>query len=108
MEENNSDIYTQIKTFIDYVGTVQTAWWIIGACVLLIVFIVCVVLFTGRVNKTTRAQISCFQKEGKYLPEIYIELNNTMEFLRYFLFSFKWKRRVVKQYNHLFSGYEGR
>lgn len=108
MEENNGKICTEIKNFIDWVGTLQTVWWIVGTCILLIVFIACVVLFTKRVNGATKVQISRFEKEGKYLPALYIELNNTMEFLRYFLFSFKWKRRLIKQYNHLFVGYEGK
>ncbi len=107
MEENSNNAYMQIKNIIDWFGTIQTAWSIIVLCVLLIGFALCVIMFTKGINEITKGQINRFQKEGKYLPAIYIELNDTMEFLRYFLFSFKWKHRIIRQYNHLFSGYEG-
>lgn len=108
MKEKTIDIFTEVKNFIDGIGTVQTAWGLIATGILIAVFFFCIFSFTKMINKATKIQIQRFQKEGKYLPSIYIELNNSMEYLRYFIFSFKWKHRIVRQYNHLFHGYEGK
>ena len=107
MNEEKINGCNGIRDFIDAVGTLQTAWGLVVAAVLVIVFAFLVLTFTNRINNVTKQQIKRFQKDGKYIPAIYIELNNSMEYLRYFLFSHKWKCRVIKQYNHLFHGYEG-
>ncbi len=108
MEEKVIGICTEFKNCIDGIGTVQTIWGLIVASVLIIVFIFCVFSFTKRINKVTKAQVERFKREGKYLPSIYIELNNSLESFRYFIFSYKWKHRVIRQYNHLFHGYDGK
>ena len=108
MKEKIISACTELKNIIDGIGTVQTAWGLIVAGALIIAFIFCVFAFTNRINKVTKAQVQRFQKEGKYLPSIYIELNNSMEHLRYFIFSYRWKHRIIRQYNHLFHGYEGK
>ena len=96
MKEQNISACTELKNIIDGFGTVQTAWGLIVAGTLIIAFIFCVFAFTKRINKITKAQIQRFQKEGKYLPSIYIELNNSMEYLRYFIFSYRWKHRIIR------------
>lgn len=96
----------KIEKIIDSIGRVQTIWGLGVFVFLVLVFILCVFTFTRAVNKKTKKQVQRFEKEGKYFPQVYIELDNSMESLRYFLFSYKWKRRVTRQYNHLFRGYE--
>lgn len=108
MKEKVISVCTELKDVIDSIGTVQTAWGLIVACVLTIAFVFCVFTFTNRVNKSTKAQIQRFQREGKYLLATYIELNDSTEYLRYFIFSYRWKHRIIRQYNHLFYGYEGK
>lgn len=108
MNEEKTNIFTELKEFVDTVGTLQTAWGLVVAVVLVIAFVFCVLTFNKRVTNVTKAQIKRFQQDGKYIPSVYIELNNSMEYLRYFLFSYKWKYRVIKQFNHLFCGYEGK
>lgn len=108
VNEEKTNIFTELKELVDNVGTLQTAWGLVVAVVLVIVFVFCVLTFNKRVNNVTKAQIKRFQQDGKYIPSVYIELNNSMEYLRYFLFSYKWKYRVIRQFNHLFRGYEGK
>lgn len=108
MKEKFIGACTELKNIIDGIGTVQTAWGLIATGAFIIVFVFCVFTFTNRINKETKAQIRRFQRDGKYLPSTYIELNNSMEYLRYFIFSYRWKHRIVRQYNHLFHGYEGK
>ena len=108
MKEKIISACTELKNIIDGIGTVQTAWGLIATGAFIIVFAFCVFTFTNRINKEAKAQIRRFQRDGKYLPSTYIELNNSMEYLRYFIFSYRWKHRIVRQYNHLFHGYEGK
>lgn len=108
MKEKIISVCTELKDVIDGIGAVQTAWGLIVACALIIAFVFCVFTFTNRVNKSTKAQVQRFQREGKYLPATYIELNDSTEYLRYFIFSYRWKHRIIRQYNHLFHGYEGK
>ena len=76
MNEENVTTCTKIKDLIDEIGTLQTAWGLIAAAVLVVVFFVLVLTFTNRINNATKQQIKRFQKDGKYLPDVYIELNN--------------------------------
>lgn len=107
MKENITLSITGLQELIDTIGTLQTAWGLIVAFFIIIVFVVCVLAFRYNVNNASKAQIRKFEKEGKYLPSVYVELHSTMENLRYFVFSYKWKQRIIKQYNHLFESYEG-
>ena len=84
MKEKIISVCTELKDVIDGIGAVQTAWGLIVACALIIAFVFCVFTFTNRVNKSTKAQVQRFQREGKYLPATYIELNDSTEYLRYF------------------------
>ena len=52
--------------------------------------------------------INKFINEKKYLPDIYVELNNNMEMLRYYIFSSRWKHRIINQYNSMFKGANGK
>lgn len=110
MKENttSANAITEVKEFLDNIGTIQTAKDIIVPIVLLVLFLLSVIVFRKNINKVTRGQIQKFEKEGKYLPSIYVELNSTMEYLRYFVFSHRWRYRIIKQYNRLFEGYEGK
>lgn len=107
MKENITFLTTELQELIDTIGTFQTAWGLIVTFFIIIVFVVCVLAFRYNVNNASKAQIRKFEKEGKYLSSVYVELHSTMENLRYFVFSYKWKQRIIKQYNHLFEGYEG-
>lgn len=108
MKENFINALVILKSIVDSIGTIQTARGLIVLLILIFSFILCIFTFTNRVNKSAKLQIQRFKKEGKYLPSVYVELNNSMECLRYFIFSYRWKKRIIRQYNHLFSGYEGK
>ena len=108
MENTLIGLFNTIRDSLSNISNILTAHSLIVAVVLVIFFIICVFIFTKTINKKTRNQILSFKNEGKYLPSVFVEYNNSMEYLRYFVFSNKWKHRVIKQYNHLFHGYEGK
>lgn len=100
----STDKISFIENVIDTIGRFQTFWGLIAVVFALLGF---VFAFRYKINKASKFQIEKFEKDKKYLPSIYIELHREMEALRYFIFAHRWKHRVIKQYNHLFEGYEG-
>lgn len=108
MGENTQIQKSTWQIFIDFIGQAQTIYsLIIFACVLL-VFVGCLILFRYNVNKLSKAQINVFKDNKKYIPQLYVELNNNMEKLRYFFFSTHWKKRIIREYNLLFRGHIGK
>lgn len=101
-------LFDKILKIVDFFGKIQTAWGFVVAIVLVVAFIYALLSFRMTVNKRTKSQIQFFTKVKKYEPSLYIELNQNMECLRYFLFAHKWKNRIVQKYNKLFKGYEGK
>ena len=86
----------------------QTIWGVLGLLAFVIVFVFCLITFRKRVNKISKNQIDVFVKVKKYIPSLYVELNDNMEHLRYFIFSYRWKWRIIREYNLIFKGYVGK
>lgn len=103
--ENDVSVF---EKFLDLLGQAQTIWSILLFLAFVILFVLCLFLFRKNVNKYSKKQIDNFIKVKKYVPELYIELNENMEFLRYFIFSYRWKWRIIRRYNLLFKGYVGK
>ena len=101
-------LFKRIENIVSAFGEIQTAWGFIVLIFLLLFFCYSVIMFSKEVNQQTHLQIQAFNKMGKYEPALYIELNRNLECLRYFLFSYNWKSRIVQAYNNLFTGYDGR
>lgn len=102
------NIYEKSTPLLDLIGRILSAHTAVASIVLCLIFCVLIVFFRRFTNCLTHSQIKQFETEGKYLPPTYIELNKNMEYLRFFIFSRKWKRRIIKQYNSLFDSFEGR
>ncbi|MBQ7940128.1 MAG: ATP-binding protein [Clostridia bacterium] len=92
---------------LNCIGKGQTLWSILTFGVFIIVFFTCIILFKKKVNKISQKQIDDFIRVKKYAPDLYVELNDNMEYLRYFIFSYCWKWRIIRRYNLLFKGYVG-
>ena len=63
--------------------------------------------FEKKQNIVAQKQIEFFKNNKKYLEKIYIELDNTKEVLRYFIYGNKWKQRLISIYNSLFDNPDG-
>lgn len=98
----------QFKEILDLIGYGQTLWSLLGLFISVFLIIGSLALFRMQVNKISKKQINSFIKVRKYTPELYTELNENMECLRYFMFSYRWKWRIIKNYNLLFKGYVGK
>lgn len=103
----STDKTDYIMLFSNLVSFAQNFWWLLCTLVFIIGVIIYIIRFRNMVNQGTRKQIDSFINEKKYIPELFVETNNTKEVLRYFIYGHKWKERVINQYNDLFANHEG-
>jgi len=89
----------------ELIGNILDLWPIATTFVLMLVFLL---IFKRHSNKQSQALIELMTKNRKYIPGLYVELNDTKELTRYFLFGKKWKRRIIIDYNTLFDDENGR
>lgn len=87
--------------------TIQNLWWL--AVVIFTALILIVTLFSIRrkMIKYTQTQIYRLIKNEKYIPGIFVELNESKEVLRYFVYRRKWKKRLIKSFNFLYDNAYG-
>jgi len=103
--QTNTDVF---DWFIDFATNASTIWSFLGILLLIILSVVFLARLNSNLNKDSIKQIAIFERERKYIKELYIELNETPEMLRYFAFSTKWKSRIVKIFNSLFNDTDGK
>lgn len=104
----NVQINTEQKSFIsivsNYVSDLKNWWWLLILC-LVIVFII-IYLFSNkrRINALSKDKLQEFTKNKKYIPLLFVELSNTKELLRYFIYGKKWRKRIISNFNYLYKG----
>lgn len=102
------NITKHITDFLDSIGRMDAFKSVISIAVFVLIFAWLLLSFRKRVNKITNKQLESFIYDGKYIPQIYIELSESMEYLRYFIYGNKWKNRIISYYNTIFKGYDGK
>lgn len=87
---------------------IQNLYLLIGVVFVIIVFAFYMIFFRMRVNKRSLRQVDYFKKNRKYIPELFVELNESKEVLRFFVWGRKWKSRIVRDYNRIFHCRDGK
>lgn len=98
------DICSKLYEILNCIGTAQTLWSCLGALLIVLFFILSLIRFCKKTNEQSQNMIKQFICNKKYIPDAYVELNDNLEHLRYFVYSKRWKKRIVKRYNLLFKG----
>lgn len=107
-ESKEENFFTKIVNSVSSLSdTLQNMIWIISVIFAIILIIFALFSIRKRTNKYTETQIEKLKQNGKYIPGIFIELNQTKEILRYFIFAKKWRKRVVKEYNSVYDNFYG-
>lgn len=88
-------IWSSTLEKVGNIGDLQTGWWLISVGIGIALFLALVVTFKTNVNQISRKQLDEFIQVKKYIPELYIELNRNMEYLRYFVHANTWKKRII-------------
>lgn len=87
--------------------TVQNLGWLMGAIAATVLLIFALFSIRKKTNKYTRSQIEKLKQNKKYIPGIFVELNQSKEILRYFVYGKKWKKRLIKEYNSIYDNFYG-
>ena len=101
-------IWQAFEDIIATIGSAQTLYGIIVVFVLFAWFWISIMRFTKKVNAKSLKRIANFKKNCKYIPELFTELNGNLENLRYYFFSKRWKKRIIREYNRQFSNGRGK
>ena len=87
-------IIEKLKEINEYYELVNLLWIGLG-----VIIIVIVLSFNKRrVNKKSKVEYKKNENNGKFINELYIELGNCNEKLRYMYFNKKWKYRIKKEF----------
>ena len=98
----------KIDKTLGSIGNIETLHGLLYTAIGVAIFVVSLLFFRKRVNSATSRQIQIFIKAKKYIPELFTELNDNLDNLRYFVFSNRWKRRIISKYNRQFKNAQGK
>ena len=87
--------------------TIQNIWWLVLLIFTVLVLIVSLFSIRRKANKYTNKQINHLIKDGKYIPGVFVELNESKEILRYFIHRKRWKKRLVQNFNFVYDNAYG-
>lgn len=105
--EDNKTISKIIDYISDLSDTLQNLIWIMSVIGVILLIIFALFSIRKRTKKYTEKQIAKLKQNGKYIPGIFIELNETKEVLRHFVFGKKWRKRIIKEYNSIYDNFYG-
>lgn len=106
-ETGEKGITTLIEHFNTIIEAIQNLRFLIGIVIILLLVFASFFFVRRRSAKYTKAQIADLRKSGKYIPGVFVELNESKEVLRYFLNRAKWKCRAVKKFNLIYKNFYG-
>ena len=92
----NSDFIT-IASNLDFIKG------IIAVIVTMAMIAIALLTFTKNINKKTKNTISSFIENGKYIDGLFVEIDNRKELLRCFIFSKRFKKKLINKYNKLIN-----
>ena len=86
---------------------IQNIWWLITLVVAIFVLMNSLFSIRKKANKYTGEQVKKLIQDGKYIPGVFVELNNSKEVLRYFVYGKKWRKRLIKNFNYVYDNSYG-
>lgn len=96
-----------VDRFNTIIETIQHVLLVVGLIVIAVLIILSIVRIRRRSVRFTERQISSLKNNGKYIPGIFVELNESKEVLRYFVFGKKWKNRIICSFNYIYNNVYG-
>lgn len=106
-ETGRTGISAVLDNFNTIIETIQNLCLVIGIVIVILLVFASFFSVRKRSTKYTKAQITELKKSGKYIPGVFVELNESKEVLRYFLNGEKWKGRVIRKYNFIYKNFYG-
>ncbi len=81
--------------FLDVIGDFDTICGVVSFVTFVGLFVWLLLTFQKKINKITKNQVEFFIADGKYIPQIYIELSEAMEYLRYFIYGKNGRKELL-------------
>ncbi len=104
IESINQGWFGDISTFFDSIGV----WFgVLGLIVSVMAVILWSISYVKKINALSIKKVERLVAERKYIRGLFVELNDSKEKLRYFVYGDKWKERIINEYNAIFSDYYG-
>lgn len=101
----------RISTIIDWISNIsnniQNIWWLATLIFMAIALVLSLFSIKRKSNKYTSKQIKHLINDGKYIPSVFVELNDSKEVLRYFIYNVKWKKRLIRDFNLVYDNAYG-
>ena len=105
--EENISFSSVINSLSEISDTMQNLWWLFVLILTILVLAFSLFSINRKANKYTRKVIQRLINDGKYIPGVFVELNDSKEILRYFIYSKKWKKRLIGSYNFVYDNAYG-
>lgn len=96
-----------IDFFSSLSDTIQNLLWLGILIVTIFVLIISLFSIRRKANKFTSEYINHLIKDGKFIPGVFVELNESKEVLRYFIYSKKWRKRLIQNFNFIYDNAYG-
>lgn len=96
-----------VDAFNSVATTLQNMWWLILAIIAVIAVVLSVFSVRKKSWNYTERQLSILKTNGKYIPGLFVELNESKDVLRFFLFGKKWRKRIINRYNYIYDNFYG-
>ena len=96
-----------INLLSNFSDIIQNIWWLITLVVAIFVLMNSLFSIRKKANKYTGEQVKKLIQDGKYIPGVFVELNNSKEVLRYFVYGKKWRKRLIKNFNYVYDNSYG-
>lgn len=96
-----------MKFLTELSSDLQDFWWLL---LLVTVFVACVaamIFFCRKTHKVANNTILGLKQNKKYIPKVFVELNEGKDVLRYFIYGKKWKTRIIKAFNSIYGNSYG-
>ena len=105
--QSSSEMTSIIEKFNSIAELFQNARWCISVLVLIVAICGAVFLMRRKTVSYTEKEINRLKENGKYIPGLFVELNESKEILRFFVYGAKWKNRIIEKFNFLYSNVYG-
>lgn len=109
--KQNANLYNRItgilETAINHFGVVETVRDLMLVLIAIIAVFSFIINYRKKLNIYSNSVINNHIDSGKYIRNIFFEVSYTKEVLRYFIYGFVWKRKLIRQFNSIYNNKAG-
>ena len=100
----NGEKESVVSLVSNYISDFQNWWWLLGVCLVSLFIVIYLFWNKQRINELSEKKLQEFKQNKKYMPLLFVELSNIKELLRYFVYSSKWRGKIISNFNRLYKG----